>query len=250
MQELRVVRTSVRGPAATDTAVSAAVLEEVSAGESPPTLRLHRPPAVVAFGSMDRPSPGFAEAVELARSAGYGAALRLAGGRAAVFHEGTIALGLARPETNPKAGIRERFEEISGIVAEALRGLGLDARIGEVPGEYCPGTYSVNAGGRRKLAGVGQRLATAAAHVGAVVVVSGSEEIRDVLVPVYGALGIAWDPSTVGAVEDEDPSLGWGDVAEAILLAFGRRYRLVEGELGPATLERADAARSRFELGA
>jgi hypothetical protein len=80
-------------------------------------------------------------------------------------------------------------------------------------------------------------------------VVSGSEEIRDVLVPVYGALGIAWDPSTVGAVEDEDPSLGWGDVAEAILLAFGRRYRLVEGELGPATLERADAARSRFELG-
>lgn len=232
-----------------DTAVSAAILEEVSLGVSPPTLRLHRPPAVVAFGSMDRPAPGFARAVAAARGGGYATVMRLAGGRAAVFHEGTIGLALARPEPNPKAGIRERFEALSTIVVEALRSLGLDARVGEVPGEYCAGTYSVNASGRRKLAGVGQRLGTSAAHVGAVVVASGADEIRGVLEPVYRELGIDWDPATVGSAEAEDPALGWDDVAEAILDAFGRRFRLAEGEIGAATLERAARLVPRYELG-
>ena len=38
--------------------------------------------------------------------------------------------------------------------------------------------------------GRGQRLATAAVHVGGVIVVSGAERVRGVLVPVYRALGI------------------------------------------------------------
>jgi hypothetical protein len=80
-----------------------------------------------------------------------------------------------------------------------------------------------------------------------VVVASGADAIRDVLEPVYDALGIDWDPATVGCVEDEDPALGWDEVAEAIVGAFGRRYRLVEGEIGRATLERAAALVSRFE---
>jgi octanoyl-[GcvH]:protein N-octanoyltransferase len=247
VEQLRVVRSSFGDPAAMDTAVSAAILEEVSNGTTPATLRLHRPPAVVAFGSMDRPSPGFALAVSAALAGGFAPVLRLAGGRAAVFHEGTIGLALARPQSNPKVGIRERFEELSGIVVEALRSLGLDARIGEVPGEYCPGRYSVNVRGRRKLAGVGQRLGTAAVHVGAVVVVSGADGIRDVLERVYAALGIDWEPATVGSVEEEDPAAGWDEVAAAILDAFARRYRLVEGEVEAATLARAGTLVPRFE---
>jgi lipoate-protein ligase A len=247
MDELRLIRARFAEPPALDTAVSAAILEAVSAGTEPATLRLHRPPAVVAFGSMDRPAPGFARAVAAARAGGYGAILRLAGGRAAVFHEGTIAFALTRPDPNPKSGIRQRFEELSTLVAQALGGLGVDARVGEVPGEYCPGSFSVNAAGRRKLMGVGQRLATGATHVGGVIVVGGGDEVRDVLVPVYRELGLAWDPETVGAVEDEDPSLGWDDVASALLEAFGARFRLVEGELAPATIERAEALVKRYE---
>jgi lipoate-protein ligase A len=198
---------------------------------------------------MDRPSPGFARAVAEARSCGYAPVLRLAGGRAAVFHEGTIGLALARPEANPKAGIRARFEDLSGVLVEALRSLGLDARMGEVPGEYCPGAYSVNAGGRRKLAGVGQRLGTGAAHVGAVVVVSGADGVRDVLERVYAALDVDWEPATVGSVEEENPDLGWDEVAAAILDVLRRRYVLVEGDVGAATLVRAATLVSRFEPG-
>jgi lipoate-protein ligase A len=232
-----------------DTAVSAALLEEVSSGRTTATLRLHRPPPVVAFGSMDRPSPGFERAVTEARSFGYAPVLRLAGGRAAVFHEGTIGVALTRPEPNPKAGIRARFEELSGVIVEALRSLGIDARVGEVPGEYCPGAYSVNAGGRRKLAGIGQRLGTAAAHVGAVVVVSGADGVRDVLERVYSALGLEWDPSTVGSVEEEDSAVGWDEVIAAILEVLGRRYLLVEGEVDAVTLVRAATLVTRFEPG-
>jgi lipoate-protein ligase A len=247
VEQLRVIRSSFSDPPAMDTAVSAAILEEVSNGTAPATLRLHRPPAVVAFGSMDRPSPGFARAVAEARSHGFAPVLRLAGGRAAVFHEGTIGIALARPEANPKAGIRERFEGLSRILAEALRALGLDARVGEVPGEYCPGAYSVNAAGRRKLVGVGQRLGTGAAHVGAVVVVSGAEGVRDVLEPVYAALGVDWDPSTAGSVEEENPAVGWDEAAAAILDAFARRYLLVAGEIEPTTLARAAALVPKYD---
>ncbi len=86
---------------------------------------------------------------------GFAAVERLAGGRAAVFHEGTLAFAWAVPERTPRLGIRARFEELSSFVETALRSLGVDARVGEVPGEYCPGPYSVSARGERKLMGSG-----------------------------------------------------------------------------------------------
>ena len=39
---------------------------------------------------------------------------------------------------------------MSGLVRDALSRVGVaDPRVGEVPGEYCPGAYSVNARGRQ-----------------------------------------------------------------------------------------------------
>jgi lipoate-protein ligase A len=249
VREIRVERRSFGPTAAMDAAVSAALLEAVSAGEAVETLRLFRPPTAVVFGSHDRVSAGFAEAVRAARAEGFEAALRLAGGRAAVFHEGTIGFAWSRPEREPKAGIRARFEEISGLVAEALRDVGVDARVGEVPGEYCPGAYSVNAAGRRKLMGVGQRLAAGASHVGGVIVVGGADRIRNVLQRVYEALAIAWDPTTVGAVEDEHAAPGWETVADALLRALARRRRIVDGEIEPAVVARAPALVDRYDPG-
>ena len=103
---------------------------------------------------------------------------RLAGGRAAVFREGTLELAHAVPEPDPRPGIHDRFEAEASLIAEALQSLGVDARVGEVPGEYCPGRWSVNAGGTRKLAGIGQRVIHGGAHVGTVVVVEDAESIR------------------------------------------------------------------------
>ena len=134
---------------------------------------------------------------------GFEAIERLAGGRAAVFHSGTIAFSWTMPDGTPRDDVMARFDEAADIMMRALRRLGIDARVGEVAGEYCPGQHSVNARGERKLMGVGQRLIRGAAHVGGVVVVGDGERIRNVLVPVYEALGVEWRPETVGSVEDE-----------------------------------------------
>jgi octanoyl-[GcvH]:protein N-octanoyltransferase len=219
--------------------VSRATLELVSGGDLPETLRLHRPGAMVAFGPRDLVEPGAPAAVAAATARGFAAVERLAGGRAAVFHEGTVALSWAIPDATPREGIRARFELLAEIVADSLRSLGVDARVGEVPGEYCPGEHSVNARGERKLMGVGQRVVVRAAHVGGVVVVSGADRVRDVLAPVYSALEMSWDPATVGSVEDEVPGTGWDQVAGSLVDRFAHRFDLEEGRLPEAVLARA-----------
>jgi octanoyl-[GcvH]:protein N-octanoyltransferase len=236
---IRALRQGFPHPPAMDTAVSRAILERVSSGIDPETLRIHRPGLVVAFGPRDRVAPGFAKAVEAARGRGFESVLRLAGGRAAVFHQDTIAFSWVIPDPEPRQGITARFEEISSIIAAAFRRLGVDARVGEIPGEYCPGAHSVNARGKTKLMGVGQRLVQHAAHVGGVVVVDGGDRIRDVLLPVYDALGLAWDPATVGSLADEDGSITWETAERAILDEFGDRYRLEEEQVSEDALARA-----------
>jgi octanoyl-[GcvH]:protein N-octanoyltransferase len=232
---IRLVRDGFPDPPEMDTAVSHATLRRVAEGLEPETLRLHRPADVVVFGPRDRVAPGFPRAVAAARDHGFASIERLAGGRAAVFHEGTIAFSWAIPDPSAREGIRARFDEIAAILVEAVRSLGVDARIGEVSGEYCPGEHSVNARGKTKLVGVGQRIVKDAAHVGGVVVVSGSDRIRDVLIPVYDFLGLDWDPATTGSLSDELPGITWDATEQAIENAFAARYDLVDGRVPDQT---------------
>ena len=235
-RRIRLLTEAFHQPPALDTAISRAVLTHVSSGDEPETLRLYRPGPVVAFGPQDVADPRFAQAAAAARRGGFASVLRLAGGRAAVFHEDTIAFSWALPDPAPRARIRERFEETAEIIAEALRQVGITARVGEVPGEYCPGEFSVNARGRKKLMGVGQRLMARAAHVGGVIVVGGADRIRDILLPVYEALGIPWDPSTVGSIEDELGVASYDAVMAAVRDVFAARYELVPEAVAPGTL--------------
>ena len=234
-RQIRLVRDVITDRPALDTAISRAILERVAAGELPETMRLARPGAMVAFGKQDVKAAGYPAAAAAARAQGFEAVRRLAGGRAAVFHEGTVAFAHAVADPMPSRRTHDRFREVAETMARALRELGVDARVGEIAGEYCPGEYSVNAGGRVKLAGIGQRIIKGGAHIGAVLVVSGADRVRDVLVPVYEALGLEWDPATVGSVEEEVPGVRWGDVAGAILA----RYETVEVGLDPQTLDLA-----------
>lgn len=223
-----------------DVALSHAILSAVSNGEMGPTLRLHVPGSLLAFGRADRVTPGYAAAVRAARAHGFEPVERLAGGRAAVFHEATIAFSLALPEPEPKNGIHDRFEMISTLMVHAFEDLGVDARIGEIPGEYCPGQWSVNVGGRVKVMGVGQRLVRRAAHVGGVVVVDDGERIGDVLVPVYRALELDWDPRTAGALADRAPGLTTDLVTTSILDQFRRRFDIAERPLPDGITARAE----------
>ena len=208
----------------------------VAAGELLETLRIARPGTTVAFAKRDAVSPGYDAAVRAAREQGFEATLRLAGGRAAVFHDGTMEIGHAVPDAEPRAGIHERFRQTAGRLARALATLGVDARVGEVAGEYCPGRYSVNARGAAKLAGIGQRLVGGGSHTGVVLVVEGEERINAVLEPVYSALGLGWEPAVTGSVRTEEPSATWEGVAEALVAEFAREYELVEGTVDSETL--------------
>src|ERR671919_1625266 len=201
--ELRVVREPFSERPAFGAAVSRAILLRVAAGELPPTMRLHRTTRILAFGRHDAASPGFDDAVRAARATGFEPIVRLAGGRAAVYHEGTIALSRAIHDPRPASRTHTRFEGLAELIAAALRRVGVDARVGEVPGEYCPGAYSVNARGRSKLVGIGQRIVAGGAHLGVVIVVRDNALVRETLIPVYEALGLEWDPATTGSVEDE-----------------------------------------------
>jgi octanoyl-[GcvH]:protein N-octanoyltransferase len=230
---MQLVRQAFPDRPAYDTAVSHAILQRVAAGELPETFRLARPGAMVAFGKQDVNSPGYTDAVTAAYAGGFEAVQRLAGGRAAVFHQNTIAFAWAGPARDTWSGTHDRFRTIAGIVERGLRRLGVDARTGEIPREYCPGDYSVNARGQVKLAGIGQRLIKGGWHIGGVIVVAEGERVRDVLVPVYEALGLDWDPATAGAVADEVPGVAWEDVAQALLEELPAHE---PAELDPATL--------------
>ena len=126
------------------------------------------------------------------------------------------------------------------MLADSIRELGVDARVGGVPGEYCPGAWSVNARGATKLVGTGQRLIAGAAHRGAVIVVGNSAGVRDALIGVYEALGLDWDPATAGSIEDEVAGITLERVEASIFARLGGLYELRETPVDRETLALAD----------
>lgn len=249
--EIRVVETAFTGDVYFDTAVSAALMRQVARGEIGPTIRLNRTGPILAFGKLDRLRPGYRRAVEIAREHGYVPLERLAGGRAAVFHEGTISFSHAvRAEGRGGAysGTRDRFAAMARTVADALAALGIDSAVGEVEGEYCPGEFSVNARGEAKLAGIGQRVVVGGAHVGGVIVIRGGGRIRDVLTPVYEELELDWRPQTTGSaalelgeaddtvpVDEPDPLID--RAVEAIKEELTKEADLIPAGLDDSTLK-------------
>ncbi len=249
---LALIDRSFEGRAALGTGVSGAILRRVARGDLPTTMRVHRTGRSLAFGRIDRLASGYPRAVQIAREFGYEPVERMAGGRAAVFHEGTLAFSRASREPSLRSGTGERFGQMANLIAGALRRLGIDARVGEVPGEYCPGEWSINWAGRTKLAGIGQRVVAGGAHVGGVLVFRGEQEIRDVLVPIYSELGLDWDPETAGSVAaalgsppvvagDPDPLLG--ELKTALRAELAETYELVETEVDEQTLAMAEELR-------
>ncbi len=222
-----------------DAAISHALLRRVAAGELPESLRLYVPDEAVLFSLLDARNPGFARARAVAADLGCPSVLRLAGGHAALFHRRCLAFAWAIPAAQAGDGIAGRFETLANLVVRALARLGVDARQGAVPGEYCPGEYSVNAGGRIKLMGVGQRIIRGGAHVGGVIVVGDSPRLKEILAPVYQALDLPWDPDSAGAVEDVAPGVGVEDVKRALLAEFAAERGLERVAMEDATLSLA-----------
>jgi lipoate-protein ligase A len=116
--------------------------------------------------------------------------------------------------------LRKRFEQYADLHARVLRGFGLDARIGELPGEYCPGEHSINASGASKIVGSAQRVTRDGWLFSSVIQVTDSHSIREMLSEAYSRIGYPLDPTTIGSMEDHLP----GVTAEAVAEELRREY--------------------------
>ncbi len=206
---------------ALEMAASEALLREVAAGERPTTVRVYEPQPTLAFGRRDRLNPGFARASAVARDAGFAPVVRLAGGHAAAYGPGCLIVERVVPAADIAVGLRARFDAEVDFVLRSLRPLGLDLRIGEIPGEYCPGDHSISIAGRRKVAGAAQRVIKGAAIVSTVLVVAPQPPIAAAIAAVYDALGIAIDPTVTGALSDGAPGIDVATVQRLVIAKAG-----------------------------
>ncbi len=245
---LFVRESSPRSPAL-EVAVSRALVERVDEGALGPVVRVYRPAPTLAFGRLDRLRPGFPAAAAAARAHGFEPVVRAPGGHAVAYHEGCVVVDEVLPHADPIAGLQERFRRSAETLAEALRELGVDSRVGRIAGEFCPGEYTVNARGAVKLVGSAQRVIRHASLLAASIAVTDAARLRAVLEDVYAALELDWDPATAGGVADETP-VGVDDVERAVVDAYARRGELDAGRIDGATLARAAALEPKHAVGA
>lgn len=216
---------SVSNDAAADLDRGLRLLREAAAGTLGPVLRLYRPQPTVAFGQRDTRLPGFAAAEAAVRQEGFEPLIRRAGGRAAAYHPGCLIVDHIEPDGDSISGTHARFAGLGGLLASALCLTGVDAAVGEIPGEYCPGEFSVHGTGpdgrKVKLVGTAQRIVSGAWLFSSVVVVEDSVPIRRVLERAYEALGLRWDPTTAGAANDLVPGVTVEQIETAVLQVYG-----------------------------
>lgn len=229
---LTVVRQESTLGAGRDLEFGLELLARAKAGGLGPTLRLYRPEPTVAFGQRDTRLPGFAMAEQACRDNGFEPLVRRAGGRAAAYHQGTLVVDHIEPDDDAIAGSKSRFGYFGELFAEALRRVGVRAAVGEIPGEYCPGEFSVHGtnpanGTQVKLVGTAQRVVGGGWLFSSVIVVEGSAPIRKVLTDTYAALGLEWAPSTAGAADDLVPGLDVDAVEKALLETYAGHANLV-----------------------
>ena len=238
---IHILRDGLTGSASLDTAVSRAILRRVSDGELPETLQVGRPHRVVAFGKHDTLTPGFDRAVSIASDHGFDPTIRIAGGRAVVFHPETVRFTWTVPLVDPIAEMQDRFQTIAKRVVSTLTSFDIPSSIGQLSGEYCPGRYSVHVDGTGKVMGSGQRLSLRAAQIAGMIVVRDKTMVNEILVPVYAALGLDMDPSRTGAVADHT-DVATAAVMDRFIEQFTVGRMASEGTLDDITIDLATAS--------
>lgn len=225
-----------------------AVLEEVGSGLRGPIALLWSSARYVGLTRPETRLPGFPEALERMSGNGFPVLVRNSGGGAVAANGGSLSLSLTFPVEDLRHGLYERYAVGSDLIISALRGLGVDAEAGEVEREFCPGAYSVRAGGPGgiKVAGLAQRVTRRAARVEALILVSETEEIRSALSELYPALGLPFRPEGVGDLEVGNEPLGVKDVIRALVGELGEKHGAVTGDTDHALLTRARELRGSW----
>ena len=190
-------------------------LTELGPG-STASLRFYRPLPTAAFSPRDTSHPAHEAVIELLRARGFAPSERGAGGQLAVYDQSALVIDLVAPHPEPRENTRDRYRLFSGLIASAFAAAGVDARVGEIAGEYCPGDYSVNAEGRIKLAGLAQRIGKQGYHMGAVLSIGHSEAARAAVAEAYAMMSIPFESATFGSMADLVPVPSIEDACNAI----------------------------------
>lgn len=191
---------AIRGRAAAaapDRAVTDALRADVAeTGEG--AVRAWSPHRQLAFGRRDTRAEGYERARAAARTHGFPPQERDTGGRAVAYTGRTVAFCRFEPVADARRGMADRYEAALAAVQHGLAAVGVDATRGEPRDSFCPGQHSLSADG--KLVGLAQRVTAGVAQVAGIIVVSDHEVIATVLEPVYNALGVPFDPESVGSI--------------------------------------------------
>lgn len=196
----------------------------------------------VAFSGRDLRSPGIAAATRVARAAGFATVVRSPGGRMVAYDSGAVVIDHLDRTTDIRHAGSSTFAANAEAHVRVLRGLGdVDARVGEVDGEYCPGEFSVNVGGVAKVVGSAQRVTATGSLFSTVVQVAISDRVRAVITDVSEALGYELRRSSIAGLADYVPALTAADVAAAFAADYRGRLGLTDGQLPAGVVAHASA---------
>jgi octanoyl-[GcvH]:protein N-octanoyltransferase len=202
------------------------------------SLRLWRPPTpALSVGRLDARHPRLAEVLALAHDAGVTPVRRLAGGHAATLDSGSLCLGWAQPHPRLEES-GTRYELIAEAIVEALTALGVASSLGESPGEWCPGAWSVQ-GPSGKLAGLAQRVISGGAWCEALIVIDAAPKLRGLARQVHEVLDLEWNDSAQGELAELLPGVPdlHAALADALAAALGERFGPVKPGPLPAEAE-------------
>lgn len=214
----------LRGRASTlddDREVAASMLSR-TAETGVAAVRVWAPYRHVAFGRRDARSEGYESACAAARGRDFQPVERSVGGRAVAYTGETLAFAVTVPLADTRSGLGDRYETATKTVLDVLEASGASVERGEPSASYCPGDHSIRVRGGGKVAGIAQRVRKGAALVSGCLTVRRADEtaLTDVLVPVYTALNVPFDPETVGSVAGAGGPTDQDRVARALETAF------------------------------
>ena len=183
-------------------------------------VRIYRPAPTLAFSRRESSLPGFAEAVSECAAFGFEAVVRPAGGRAVALDASWFVIDIVTPELGIHGDNREVFRRHGASFVDQLRAWGVDAALGPVEGEYCPGDFSINARNKVKLVGTAQRVVRGARLFSASVPFTISPDVSEILTRVNRLLGLDWNPETLGCLELEVPGINPDVIAAGLVATF------------------------------
>lgn len=204
-------------------------------------VRIYRPKRTMAFSTRDRAHPSFPRLLSISEDHGFEPVIRSPGGRAVAYHEESVVIDFLSSENSPRTLIKERFEAVGSIFVEVLALLGITARVGEIPREYCPGKYSVTSNSV-KLVGSAQRLVRGGWLLSSSIIVRNGFPVREVLSDIYSAMDYDMDPRTIMALNEIESSIESEDFISLFTDLLRERFDLADCELSTDTeIERRES---------